>query len=168
MLSSPVILLGGVTFKPFRFPNSRYSYDERAGLGINQISTAVMSSKTAKRLYRYIKNRLPRGSPPPSIDIYANTLDVIEIIRRYDQYYLGPNGLKMMLKLKEFRLDLVHGRYEKTFLEFEEQFDNLERLLWALGDGQAADEVALIRDILIEFKRSGKQVTAKFFPGLFD
>jgi hypothetical protein len=92
---------GDVSFKPFRFPNSRYSYDERAGLGINQISTAVMSGKMAKRLYRYIKNRLPRGSPPPSIDIYANTLDVIEIIR-HDPYYLGPSGLRMILKLKEF------------------------------------------------------------------
>ncbi len=91
---------GGVTFKPFRFPIRR-SYDELAGLGMNQISTAVMSGKMAKRLYRYIKKRLPRGSPPPSIDIYANTLDVIEIIR-HDPYYLGPSGLRMILKLKEF------------------------------------------------------------------
>jgi hypothetical protein len=158
---------GGVSFKPFRFPISR-SYNELAVLGMNQISTAVMSGKIAKAFYRYIKNRLPRGSPPPSIDIYANTLDVIDIIMTRNPNYLGPNGWQMMFKLKEFRLDLVHGRYEKTLREFKEQYDNLERLLRAMGGTQAADEVALIKDILLEFQRSGKEVKPSFFPGLFD
>jgi hypothetical protein len=82
--------------------------------------------------------------------------------------YLGPNGWQMMFKLKEFRLDLVHGRYEKTLREFKEQYDNLERLLRAMGGTQAADEVALIKDILLEFQRSGKEVKPSFFPGLFN
>jgi hypothetical protein len=158
---------GGVTFKPFRFPVSR-SYDELAGLGMNQISTAVMSGKMAKRLYRYIRTSLPMGSPPPSIDIYANSLDIIDIINEHDPNYLGRNGLHVILKLKEFRLDLVHGRYEKTLREFKEQYDNLERLLRVMGDKQAADEVAAIRDLLLEFQRSGKEVKPSFFPGLFN
>lgn len=156
---------GGVSFIPFRFPSSG-AYDRFAGLGLNQITNAVMSTYLVKAIWRFRNNRLPIGSLPPSLDIYANSLDLIKIQKR-NPNYLGRRGLTMLLLLKELRLDIAHGHYEKLFHEFEDMYDNLERLLRALGDIRAADEVALIRDLLIACKYSRKEVIPKYFPGLF-
>lgn len=162
---------GGVSFVPFRFPAS--GYNQLAAFGLHQIIETLMTKYVAKQgIWNNLNARLPVGSPPPSLDIYYNIKDMTTDVVN-DPDYLGVGGnirsdRLVLTSVKELRLDLAHGRYENTYNGFEQKLANVIELLPLLGAPEAAVEVGLIRDILVELKRSGHQVRPSMFPSLFE
>ena len=153
---------GGVAFKPFRFPRTGYSH--RAGIGLKLISKSVIEVYFAKKIWRHRKNRF--GAPPPSLDVYENNEDMIDDLKN-DPRYLVPGSQRTLDLFKQTRLDLSHGNHVKIFHQFKNQYNNMVEYLWMLGEADAAIEVALIRDMLVELKRTGKEISASYFPSLF-
>ena len=153
---------GGVAFKPFRFPRTGYSH--RAGIGLKLISKSVIEVYFAKKIWRHRKNRF--GAPPPSLDVYENNEDMIDDLKN-DPRYLVPGSQRTLDLFKQTRLDLSHGNHVKIFHQFKNQYNNMVEYLWMLGEADAAIEVALIRDLLIELKRTGQEVKPSYFPSLF-
>jgi hypothetical protein len=154
---------GCVAFKPFRFPRTG-AYCQRAGVGLKLISKSVLETYFVKNIWRQRQDRF--GAPSSSLDVYENNLDMIDDLKS-DPRYLVPGSQTKLDLFQETRLDLTHGRHEKFFRQFKLQYDNMVDYLWMLGEADAAIEVALIRDLLIELKRTGKEVKPSYFPSLF-
>jgi hypothetical protein len=161
---------GGVSFVPFHFPAS--GYDNMAAFGLHQIIEALMNKYVAKKgIWQNLNARKPVGSPPPSLDIYYNIKDITANVVN-DPDYLGIGGNTrndrlVLTSVKELRLDLAHGHYERTYNGFENKLAKVIELLPLLGAPEAAIEVGLIRDILVELKKTGKKVRPSLFPTLF-
>jgi hypothetical protein len=161
---------GGVSFKPFCFPAS--GYDQLAAFGLHQIIEALMNKYVAKKgIWQNLKARKPVGSPPPSLDVYYNLKDMTaDVVNDPDYLGIGGNNRNdrlVLTSVKELRLDLAHGNYENTYNGFENKLAKVIELLPLLGAPEAAIEVGLIRDILVQLKRTGKQVRPSLFPTLF-
>jgi hypothetical protein len=160
---------GGVSFIPFRFPVS--GYDQKTAFGLQLILEALIAKYLVKKIWAFRHGRLPAGSLPPSLDVYANLVDMLkEQLKNPDYLALGGTNRddRLVLKLvKELRLDLAHGHYEKTHNGFERKLEKLMELLPLLGAPEAAVEVGLIRDILVQLKRNGRTVRPCLFPSLF-
>ncbi len=154
---------GGVAFKPFKFRASG-AYSPQAGVGLKLISKSVLETFFVKNVWRQRQDRF--GAPSPSLDVYKNNQEMAEDIKINPNYLLPGSQTKLDL-FQETRLDLTHGRHEKFFRQFKLQYDNMVDYLWMLGEADAAIEVALIRDLLIELKRTGKEVKPSYFPSLF-
>ncbi|EFX64486.1 hypothetical protein DAPPUDRAFT_118131 [Daphnia pulex] len=161
---------GGVSFVPFRFPS--LGYDNMAAFGLHQIIETLMTKYVAKKgIWQNLNARKPVGSPPPSLDIYYNIKDMTtDVVNDPDYLGIGGNARNdrlVLTSVKELRLDLAHGRYENTYNGFELKLANVIELLPLLGAPEAAVEVGLIRDILVELKRTGQQVDS-LDPGQSD
>ena len=117
-----------------------------------------------KNVWRQRQDRF--GAPSSSLDVYENNLDMTDDLKINPSYLLPGSQTKLDL-FQETRLDLSHGRHEKFFRQFKLQYDNMVDYLWMLGEADAAIEVALIRDLLVELKRTGKEVKPSYFPSLF-
>ncbi len=161
---------GGVSFVPFRFP--ALGYDNMAAFGLHQIIESLMAKYLVKTgIWNFLYARVPAGSPPPSLDVYANVKDMAdEVANNPDYLAIGGNNRNdrlILTSVKKLRLNLAHGHYEKTYSGFEVKLADLIELLPLLGAPDAAVEVGLIRDILVELKRNGKQVRPSHFPSLF-
>ena len=154
---------GGVAFKPFKFRASG-AYSPQAGVGLKLISKSVIETYFVKNIWRQRMDRF--GAPCSSLDVYENNLDMTDDLKS-DPRYLVPGSQRTLDLFKETRLDLSHGRHKKFFLVFELRYDNMVDYLWMLGEADAAIEVALIKDLLIELKRTGRQISASHFPTLF-
>jgi hypothetical protein len=120
-------LTGSVSFKRFSFHRSE-SHEEPTGRGLSQITVALINKYLAKAICQSLKDRLSFGSPPPSLDFYANSLDMIEL-QTIDPNYVDNGGLAKLQLLKQTKLYVVHGRYHKLFFYFESHYDNMERFL---------------------------------------
>jgi hypothetical protein len=154
---------GGVAFKPFKFRASG-AYSPQAGIGLKLISKCVLETYFVKNVWRQRQDRF--GAPCSSLDVYENNLDMIDDLK-INPNYLLPGSQRTLDLFQETRLDLSHGRHKKFFLVFELRYDNMVDYLWMLGEADAAIEVALIRDLLIELKRTGRQISTSYFPTLF-
>ncbi len=154
---------GGVAFKPFKFRASG-AYSPKAGIGLKLISKSVLETYFVKHIWRQRQDRF--GAPSPSLDLFKNNQEMAEDLKINPSYLLPGSQTKLDL-FQETRLDLTHGRHEKFFRQFKLQYDNMVDYLWMLGEADAAIEVALIRDLLIELKRTGKEVKPSYFPSLF-
>ena len=137
---------------------------QRAGVGLKLISKSVLETFFVKNVWRQRQDRF--GAPSSSLDVYENNLDMIDDLKS-DPRYLVPGSQTKLDLFQETRLDLSHGRHEKFFRQFKLQYDNMVDYLWMLGEADAAIEVALIRDLLIELKRTGQEVKPSYFPSLF-
>jgi hypothetical protein len=154
---------GGVAFKPFKFRASG-AYSPKAGIGLKLISKSVLETYFVKNVWRQRQDRF--GAPSPSLDVFKNNQEMAEDLKINPSYLLPGSQTKLDL-FQETRLDLSHGRHEKFFRQFKLQYDNMVDYLWMLGEPDAAIEVALIRDLLIELKRTGMEVKPSYFPSLF-
>ncbi len=115
---------------------------------------------------------MPAHSLSPSLDVYANVVDMAkEQTKDSDYLAIGGNyrNDRLILKLvKELRLELAHGNYKNTLNGFEVKLANVIALLPLLGAPDAAVDVGLIRDTLVELKSNGQQVRPSHFPSLFE
>lgn len=160
---------GGVSFKPFHFPAR--GYDKMTAFGLQLILEALITKYLVKAIWNFLHAKIPAHSLPPSLDVYANVVDMAKEHAK-DPDYLAIGGTnrddRLVLQLvKELRLDLAHGHYENIFYRFQGKLGKLIQLLSLLGAPDAALEVGVIRDTLVQLKRNGRTVRPSLFPSLF-
>lgn len=155
---------GGVSFTPFTFPAT--GFDPMAALGLSQITARIINEYLVTATWSFLASQLPTGAQPPSMDLYANVIEMSDKVR-INPNYLANGALTILQATNVTRLDIAHGRYEAIFNDFEVKLDNLTEYLRLIGHSDKADEVGIIRDKLVDLKASGERVTAAQFPTLF-
>lgn len=155
---------GGVKFKPFTFSNTGYT--RAAGFGLCIITDAVVEKIFIKIVWEFLQSQRPVGSIPPSVDLYYNVADMTNQ-QSSNPHYLGRRGTVVLAMLKQMRLDLAHGAYETLFNNFVTYYENMEEFLRLIRKRRNAEEVRIVRKILVILKRTGQQVKPCHFPELF-
>lgn len=135
-------------------------------LGLVYVSSPKLSQRNIySNIWRFRKNERRVGSTPPSLDLYYNVSDMMDI-QRLNPNYLGSHGIALLQDLKRMRLDMAHERYENLCYKFVPYYESVEKFLRLVRSD--ADEVRWIRQlILVWFQRTGNQVTSSQLPSLF-
>lgn len=155
---------GGVSFRPFTF--SATGYDPMAALGLSQITARIINKYMVTATWSFLHSNLPAGANPPSMDLYANVIEMNDKLQANPNYL--PNGASAILhSIKVTRLDVAHGHHEDIFHDFEVKLDDFTKYLRLIGHPEEADAVGVVRDTLVALKKSGEQVTSAHLPSLF-
>ena len=157
---------GGVTFKPFTFPPNG-AFDMDAGIGLSLITARAFNKIVIPCTSDFQTTYHPPGSPPPSVDLYANVGEMIDK-KEADPTFLPQQGaLRILKSVKATRLNVAHGDYETLLNDFEAKYDDLVDYLRMTKHPEDADTVQDVKDKLVEFKNSGEEVRSSEFPMLY-
>jgi hypothetical protein len=156
---------GGLTFKPFTFPQNG-SFDMDAGLGISLITARIFNLFAVPATWKVLNDKLPPGSTPPSMDVYANVGEIIDKVQA-DPNFLPQGNIRILKSVKATRLNVAHGDHTILLKNFEAKYDDLVGYLRMADHPEDADIVQEVKDKLVEFKNSGEEVTSSSFPMLY-
>ena len=157
---------GGVTFRPFTFPQNG-TFNMNAALGLSQMTARLFNKIVIPCTSEFQLTYRSPGSPPPSADLYANVLEMIDK-KIADLTFLPlPGALHILQSVKSTRLNVAHGEHTILLRDFEAKYDDLVEYLRLIDHPDEADIVEAIKDKLLELKNSGQEVSSSSFPMLY-
>ena len=110
---------------------------------------------------------LVHGSPPPSTDLYANVLEIVDKKIADNTFLSLPGALHILQSVKSTRLNVAHGEHTILLRDFEAKYDDMVEYLRMTNHPEDADTVQDVKDKLVEFKNSGEEVRSSDFPMLY-
>ena len=138
-----------------------------AGIGLSLITARAFNKIVIPCTSDFQTTYRPPGSPPPSMDLYANVGEMIDK-KVADPTFLPQQGaLRILKSVKATRLNVAHGDYEKLLKDFEAKYDDLVEYLRLIDHPEDADIVQEVKDKLVELKNSGEEVNSSDFPMLY-
>ena len=156
----------GVTFRPFTFPQNG-TFNMNAALGLSQMTARLFNKIVIPCTSEFQLTYRSPGSPPPSADLYANVLEMIDK-KIADLTFLPlPGALHILQSVKSTRLNVAHGEHTILLRDFEAKYDDLVEYLRLIDHPDEADIVEAIKDKLLELKNSGQEVSSSSFPMLY-
>jgi hypothetical protein len=110
---------------------------------------------------------LVHGSPPPSTDLYANVLEIVDKKIADNTFLSLPGALHILQSVKSTRLNVAHGEHTILLRDFEAKYDDMVEYLRLIDHPDEADIVEAIKDKLLELKNSGQEVSSSSFPMIY-
>ena len=156
----------GVTFRPFTFPQNG-TFNMNAALGLSQMTARLFNKIVIPCTSEFQLTYRSPGSPPPSADLYANVLEMIDKKIADNTFLPLPGALRILQSVKSTRLNVAHGDHETMLSDFEPKYDDMVEYLRLIDHPEDADIVQDVKDQLVHFKNTGQEVKSSDFPMLF-